>query len=378
MQFSINQSVLKVINQIENAGGEAYIVGGCVRDILLSHCPQDFDVATSLPPERIIEIFPKTIATGLKHGTVTVVMDQEMIEVTTYRTDGKYNDSRHPEKVFFVSNLSEDLSRRDFTVNAIAYNPKSGIVDKFNGIDDLNNGILRAVGNPSKRFSEDALRIMRLFRFACQLDFAIEENTLSTALNLSNNLNSISRERIATELFKALMSEHPERISPLIKTNALSFCGIGSDTVSKEISNLPLDRDIRFYKFIMDLKGEHITVCKELKTDKNLQRFCADVSEILLNPPKNISECKKTLQKYSKKATYSALVLSGGDAEMISYIEESNEPYRISDLAVTGEDLKEIGICGKAIGKALEKLALFIIDNPDCNTKEELIKHLLK
>ncbi len=372
MVFSLNESVLKVINTIEKAGGEAYIVGGCVRDMLLSRTPGDFDITTSLPPEKIITLFKKTVATGLKHGTVTVIINRENIEVTTYRTEGVYSDSRHPNEVHFVRSLTEDLSRRDFTVNAIAYNPKNGIVDKFGGIEDLNSRLLRTVGYPTKRFSEDALRIMRLFRFACQLDFSIDKETERAALSLSGELKNISRERIAAELFKALVSPHPERLSALTETGALTFCGIEKGSVSSDIASLPLDRDIRFYRFISDLKGNHIAVCKELKTDKALQCFCSEVAEILPLVPRNIPDCKRALKNYSQKAVYSALVLAGGDTGLISRIEESKEPYRIKDLCISGEDLKEMGITGKAVGRSLERLLEAVIEHPELNTKESL------
>lgn len=376
MIFSINENVLNVINTIENAGGEAYIVGGCVRDMLLSRKPRDFDVTTSLTPEKVMSLFDKTVATGIKHGTVTVIINKENIEVTTYRTDGNYSDSRHPSEVHFVRNLTDDLARRDFTVNAIAYNPKSGIVDKFSGTKDLNNRILRTVGDPVKRFREDALRIMRLFRFACQLNFSIYKETEVAALTLSGELKNISRERIATELFKALLSPNPEMLSPLTESGALSFCAINKGSVSCDIASLPQDRDIRFYKFISDLKSNHTDVCKELKTDKALQRFCCEVSEISLNLPKTIPDCKRALKNYSKKAVSAALTLYGGDTTLISKIEKSKEPYQIKDLCITGEDLKEIGITGKAAGDALQNLIDQVIENPLLNKKEILLKLL--
>ncbi|MEE1185167.1 MAG: hypothetical protein UHX92_03715, partial [Acutalibacteraceae bacterium] len=175
--FHLPEKIEYVINRITDSGFEAFIVGGCVRDMLMGKTPNDFDITTSATPEEIQNIFEKTVPTGIKHGTITVVLEGEPIEVTTFRCDGDYNDCRHPEKVEFVRSIEADLSRRDFTVNAIAYNPTKGIVDLFGGIEDINSKILRAVGNPEKRFCEDALRIMRLFRFSSVLSFEIEEKT---------------------------------------------------------------------------------------------------------------------------------------------------------------------------------------------------------
>ncbi len=180
--FKIPQNALLVINRLTQNGYKAYIVGGCVRDILLDKTPHDFDITTNAKPNEIISLFEKTVPTGIKHGTVTVILRDEPIEVTTFRTDRDYTDNRRPDNVTFVDDLKEDLARRDFTVNALAYNKTEGLKDFFGGQDDLQNKILRAVGNPEKRFREDALRILRLFRFASTLGFSIEEQTLNDAI----------------------------------------------------------------------------------------------------------------------------------------------------------------------------------------------------
>lgn len=372
MNFFLNDSVLKVINTIENSGGEAYIVGGCVRDLLLGRSPEDFDITTSLPPERVLALFDKTVATGIKHGTVTVIEKGESFEVTTFRTDGIYSDSRHPESVSFVTDLKEDLSRRDFTVNAIAYNPKSGLTDLFGGVGDINRKILKAVREPQKRFSEDALRIMRLFRFSCQLGFEIEEETLNAALRLSPTLEGISRERIARELFKALCSKNPERLNPLIKTGALAFCKIGRGEIPKALSSLPEERCIRFYKFISDLKSDHSAVCSALKTDNVLLCFCKEVNEITKHPIKNTVDCKIALKNFSEKAVRSSLILNCGSDRLAQEVLNSNEPYRTIDLKIGGDDLKRLGYSGKEIGEKLEEITMYVIRNPKDNTKERL------
>ena len=204
--FKIPKKIEYVLKTLNKNGFEAFIVGGCVRDMLLGKTPSDFDITTSALPTDIEHLFEKTVPTGIKHGTVTVIIDNSPIEVTTFRCDGDYNDNRHPEKIEFVSDIKEDLARRDFTVNALAYNEAVGLVDFYNGQDDLRNKILKAVGNPNKRFEEDALRILRLFRFSSVLDFSIEENTLNAALAKGHLLKN--RKLLEDYFFQALAKAH--------------------------------------------------------------------------------------------------------------------------------------------------------------------------
>ncbi len=376
MLFSLKNSVKTVIETIENAGGEAFIVGGCVRDILLSRTPEDFDVTTSLLPEEIITLFPKTVATGLKHGTVTVILDKENIEVTTYRTDGNYTDSRHPENVYFVKNISEDLARRDFTINAMAYNENKGIIDLYKGQDDLNNRILRTVGDPKKRFKEDALRILRLFRFSAQLGFNIEENTLKTALIMTPLLKNISRERIAVELFKTICSDYPTRINPLLETGALEFCGLGKGVLNENICSLPKDRNVRFYKLANDLKSNAAEISAQLKTDKKLSTLCKEIDAIINTSPTTRLQCKLLLKDFSAEAVKDCLILNGNDETLLNDTLNSGEPFLISHLNINGEDLLKLGVSGKAIGESLNKILTYVIKNPDKNNKESLIKFI--
>ena len=209
-QIQLPEKVNYIISQLEQAGFEAYAVGGCVRDCLLGRQPSDWDVTTSAKPLQVKDVFRHTIDTGIQHGTVTVMLDHEGFEVTTYRFDGEYEDSRHPREVIFTANLIEDLKRRDFTINAFAYNDKSGIVDAFDGIKDLSEGVLRCVGDASERFGEDALRILRAVRFSAQLGFSIAEETRTAIKQLAPSLCQISAERIQAELVKLLLSDHPD------------------------------------------------------------------------------------------------------------------------------------------------------------------------
>ena len=215
MKIDLPEKVSRRIREIEDAGFEAYAVGGCVRDFLLSREPKDWDITTDALPKDIKKIFRRTVDTGIAHGTVTVLLGKEQFEVTTFRIDGKYSDGRHPDKVEFTPNLEEDLKRRDFTINALAYNPEKGIIDLFGGMEDLKNKTIRAVGVPEERFGEDALRILRAFRFSAQLEFNIEEDTRKAASDLADTLKKISAERIRDELTKLLTSDHPEKFREL-------------------------------------------------------------------------------------------------------------------------------------------------------------------
>lgn len=212
MRMTLPENVKNIIEILEAKGHEAYAVGGCVRDTLLDRVPGDWDVTTSARPEEVKALFSHTIDTGIEHGTVTVMKGHEGYEVTTYRIDGEYEDARHPKEVTFTANLVEDLKRRDFTINAMAYNESSGLVDEFDGMEDLKKGIIRCVGDPMERFTEDALRMLRAVRFAAQLGFSIEEGTREAIRKLAPTIAKVSAERIAVELVKIITSEHPEEM----------------------------------------------------------------------------------------------------------------------------------------------------------------------
>lgn len=215
MKFELPRKVNEIIETLMQNGYEAYVVGGCVRDMVLGREPEDWDITTSATPPEVKRIFRRTVDTGILHGTVTVLMDKDHYEVTTYRLDGVYEDNRHPKEVSFTSSLTEDLKRRDFTINAMAYNEKEGFIDLFGGMEDLKSGLIRCVGSAEERFGEDALRILRAIRFSAQLGFRIDEETLEAIRSKVNNLNNISAERIRVELTKLLISDHPDRLHDL-------------------------------------------------------------------------------------------------------------------------------------------------------------------
>lgn len=210
INIQVPEKAKYIIDTITAAGFEAYVVGGCVRDSILGRIPQDWDITTSARPEQVKALFPRTIDTGLQHGTVTVLLEREGFEVTTYRIDGKYEDSRHPTEVIFTPSLEEDLKRRDLTINAMAYNDEKGLVDIYGGLEDIQARVVRCVGNPLERFKEDALRILRAIRFAAQLGYHIEEETRDAIRQLAPSLKNISAERIQTELVKLMTSSRPD------------------------------------------------------------------------------------------------------------------------------------------------------------------------
>mgnify|MGYP003304129281 CR=1 FL=1 len=261
MKIQMPKDVKYILEKLNSAGYEAYAVGGCVRDSVLGRIPDDWDITTSAKPEDVKELFPKTIDTGIQHGTVTVIRNHEGYEVTTYRIDGEYEDNRHPKEVIFTSDLLEDLKRRDFTINAMAYNhlneeveeedsgtlqnknrqncEKSGLVDAFGGIDDIRNKIIRCVGNPVHRFEEDALRMMRAVRFSAQLGYEIEEETKKAIQLLAGNLANISAERIQVELIKLLVSDHPDYLRIAYETGMTKVFFAEFDKAMETVQNNP-------------------------------------------------------------------------------------------------------------------------------------------
>ncbi len=221
--LKIPENVIQIIETLENHGHEAYAVGGCVRDTLLGREPDDWDITTSAKPYQVKALFRRTIDTGIQHGTVTVMIGEDGYEVTTYRMDGEYEDHRHPKEVWFTPNLVEDLKRRDFTINAMAYNPKTGIVDKFDGEGDLERHQIRCVGDPLERFDEDALRMLRGIRFAGQLQFDLEEKTVSAIAFRASALAGVSAERIRTELTKLILAEGSDRLLLAAETGLSAY-----------------------------------------------------------------------------------------------------------------------------------------------------------
>ncbi len=395
MNIKLPESVDLIIRILETRGYEAYAVGGCVRDAVMGRIPNDWDITTSAKAEEVKAIFNKTIDTGLKHGTVTVMINRVGYEVTTFRVDGEYEDGRHPKEVLFTDNLALDLERRDFTINAMAYNYETGIVDRFKGIEDLNNKVIRCVGDPIARFSEDALRILRAVRFAAQLDFDIEEKTIDGIVSLRDNLKKISRERIQVELEKLLMSDHGSKISILYNTGVIPviFDGVETSFGTKDnnwwietgnfLEKTTKDHYLRWAVLLRD-ESEPEKVLKSLKFDN---KTISIVSKIIKNKeafPEAFGEnvrrsiCSVGVDIYQLYLTFIEEVY-GVDVEPVRKIYhetiENNHCLSIGTLAVKGSDLKEIGINpGKEMGLILEKLFDMVITNPELNNKDTLLK----
>lgn len=370
-----------IIETLQKNGYEAFAVGGCVRDMLNGDTPHDFDITTSAEPETVMSLFEKTVPTGIKHGTVTVIINGVPNEVTTYRTDGEYRDHRRPDSVIFVKSLREDLARRDFTVNAMAYNQKDGLKDFFGGREDIENRILRAVGEPGRRFYEDALRIMRLFRFSSVLGFDIEENTLKAALEYAPTLKSVSAERIYSELLKTLCGKNPAALKPLTDIGGLGFLGVNT---SPDYGILPLlgSADTKLFAFLYSGGAEVTAALDFLRVPNKTKKAAQDMLTLLNMPfPKTKPEIKEMLYLTSPPSAenyFDYRSAYGKDCaaarDMLTEIIKNGEPYRISDLKIGGRDLKKCGISGRAIGETLEKLRRSVLKNPELNTRSELIK----
>ena len=408
-RISLPKEVRGIIEALEARGYEAYAVGGAVRDLLLGLTPGDFDVTTSALPEEVKAVFPRTIDTGIAHGTVTVMKYGVGYEVTTYRIDGKYNDARHPEAVEFTRSLREDLRRRDFTVNAMAYNDRTGLVDLFGGREDLERGVIRAVGIPEERFREDALRIMRCVRFAAQLNFSIEEETLTAAAALSGNLKMISRERIREEFLKILLSDHPEQLLTLYRIGGFesfsddAFSDVDAACLERTIrvlQHLPKDRVLRLSAFLSDAaeaaagSGQDVgrAFADRMLTGLKFDNETRDaVAELVFYRTLPMGLSKTEVRKLIAKIGYTqfdrlmqlleAELLTDGYtldaletlAEYRLEIEASGDCVRMKDMRLGGKDLIRMGMKpGIAMGTLLEQLFSEVLEHPGLNTEEKL------
>ena len=386
-------NVAFILDKMKSAGYEAHIVGGSVRDAVLGRERGDYDITTNALPEETKAVFDgyRIIETGIKHGTVTLVLDSEPYEITTYRLDGDYKDNRHPDSVTFTSLLGEDLMRRDFTVNAMAYNPDTGITDLFGGRQDSADRLIRAVGDPYKRFDEDALRILRALRFAAVLDFEIESETAVAVRSRAHLLSSISKERIYTEFKKLVMgvsalkilTEYADVIAPLT-------CGLLIENVPKKELFDKSELQTRFAALFLlnsDSPSEHgYRVLTELKTDKLTRSGVSDTLRVYKDIDfKDETAVLRHLADYGAELTLSALRLGVliekfGEREEALYLSAlaSGKPYAISQLAVRGNDIASLGVRGEKIGEALKKLLYTVIDGRVENEREALLEYLKK
>ena len=427
-----------IIEKIQTAGYEAYAVGGCIRDSILGKEPDDWDITTSAKPEEVKMLFDRTIDTGIQHGTVTVMIGKEGFEITTYRIDGKYEDSRHPKDVTFTSNLKEDLRRRDFTINAMAYNSKDGLIDLYEGVQDMKQGLIRCVGDAEERFTEDALRMMRAVRFSAQLGYAIEENTKKAIRKLAPTIQNISAERIRTELVKLMTSAHPDFFRIAYETgitaqvfpefdicmeteqNNPHHCYSVGEHILHTLSYVESDKVLRLAMLFHDIGkprtrtideegithnhghaavGEELTVriLKRLKFDndtidkvkklvryhdrkietnaKSVRRAVSDMGEDIFPLLFSVKYADIMAQsEYQRDEKLSELETLKSIYGRI--IEEKN-CLSLKDLAVTGGDLIAAGMKpGREIGTALHKLLEVVLEEPEHNQKEYLLSLL--
>ena len=438
MKIELPEKVENIIENLQLHGFEAYAVGGCVRDSILCREPQDWDITTSARPEQVKEIFLRTIDTGIEHGTVTVMLGKEGFEVTTYRVDGQYDDSRHPKEVTFTRSLEEDLKRRDFTINAMAYNDDRRLVDIFGGMNDLNRHLIRCVGDPWERFNEDALRILRAVRFASQLSCTIEPETAEAIKDLAPNLVNISAERIQAELVKLLTSEHPEMlqeayllgITKVILPEWDEMVGVEQNTPHHKydvadhtlhaIRNVKKDKVLRLTMLFHDMgkplmkttdekgvdhfKG-HALVSEELArsimrrlkfdndTTKKVTKLVCYHDYRIEATPQNVRRAMnrigvelfpyylavrladvKAQSPYRRKEKIENIIQM---RELYQEAVINDDPVTLRQLAVTGKDLMSVGMkADRRLGETLNKLLELVIDHPEMNHKDTLCQYV--
>lgn len=373
-----------ILERLELSGEEAYLVGGSLRDSLLGIIPHDFDIATSALPEKTREVFSdfRVLDIGLKHGTVTVMTDGGPVEITTFRVDGAYTDARHPDSVRFTDRIEEDLSRRDFTVNAMAYHPHRGLVDPFGGQEDLKRKRIRAVGDPGLRFSEDALRIMRAFRFSAQLGFSVEEKTLAGAAVMRDGLTKIAVERICSEFIRLLTSSDPaEGIRQMKQTGILPYVtGVyaPSEEVIGVLSRMPATDVARLGMFFAEADPETVDrILHDLKCSAKQIRGAVAVARgagMPLAAPADAARLIAGTGAYAEDAARVAVLLGRAPEDAVRFVSENRRPTRIADLAVNGRDLAQIGISVRETGRILSELLDETMNEPEQNRKEILLR----
>jgi len=441
MRVVLPVDVRKIIEKLEANGFEAFAVGGCVRDTLLLREPGDWDVTTSATPAEVKQIFPQTIDTGIQHGTVTVLMNHVGYEVTTYRIDGEYTDARHPNEVTFTKNLVEDLKRRDFTINAMAYNDRVGLVDEFDGVGDLERKVIRCVGNPKERFAEDALRMMRAVRFAAQLGYEIDEETKEAIRELAPTLSKVSKERIAVELVKILVSDHPEEIRTAyqlgltkvfmpefdvametIQNNHHHMYTVGEHSIVA-MQNVRSERMIRLIMLLHDLAKPVVLTTDDAGYDHFVghQQAGADMARGILRrlkfdnatidfvykmirhhddrpPMDNKALVRRRISQIGLENMPMMIEIKRADIlgqsqhdfeSKMAYVDQLEQAYleiieknycvNKKDLSVNGNDLIAMGMKpGEEVGVVLDLLFEIVLNDPKLNEREKLLERAHK
>ena len=379
--------IRQILLGLQARGYAAYLVGGCVRDVIMDIAPQDWDICTSALPEEVMSLFPGSRPTGLKHGTVTVIIGNKSAEVTTFRTEGDYRDHRRPDSVTFVSDLITDLSRRDFTMNAIALSPDGMISDPYGGIEDIKNRCIRCVGAPKLRFSEDALRMFRALRFSARLGFTIEFETMNAIEECASFAEELAPERVHDELEKILLTSRPETLGAVISFGLLKkyIPGAGWKTPNfADIAKLPrkpLNRLAAFsimlqkYGFIPSV----FDFLSALRLDGRTLHCCEDAGEILKGElPADKLGWKRLLNRYGVDAVTCAVsaneAINGINLEKeMRAVLKSGECFSLKHLAVSGDDLLSMGLRGPELGEMLNFLLDYVMEYPENNRREILL-----
>ncbi len=386
-----------IINKLESKGFKSYIVGGCVRDSIMGIKPHDYDITTSAKPEDVKKIFSHTFDTGIKHGTVTVVINKKNYEVTTFRIDGDYEDFRHPKGVSFTSDINKDLLRRDFTMNAIAYNTKEGYIDIFGGIDDIKNKIIRGVGSPEERFREDALRMLRAVRFSAQTDFEIETETKKALIDNVYLIKNISAERIRDELIKLLVSGNLKKIPLLWETGLLEQISKRLyDSIKNNENMIALqlnmcDKKIPALFAILtqfiapkDIKDELYFYKFDNKTLEQIICINSIINKNVLSDDYNVRLMASNIGVDNAYIFYSVKMAMGDknadEAKNILYkIIERNDCIFLKQMKITGKDIISMGIpAGKRVGEILSYLLNIVIRTPEMNDYDVLKNIVIK
>lgn len=402
--MQLDPRVLKILERFETAGIEAYTVGGSVRDSLLGTIPFDFDITTKATPQEVKALFSdiKIIETGIKHGTITLVFEGLPVEVTTYRVDKGYSDGRHPDEVLFSNNLKEDLARRDFTINAICYCPHKGYFDPFSGRNDLENKIIRTVGDAATRFSEDSLRILRALRFSSVLGFEIEEDTKKAIFSSAHLMSTLSKERVYSELKKIVSGQNAVRVLneffPVLHLAMESLCEY-KNTLPKFYAPQQIQNDISlsFSAFFLSIEPDPqkaLTLAEKtfnyLKSDKKTSgEVCKIIKAFSKGLPYTKSEIKWLLNSIGQELSYKTVALFSSfftveqhklksTKKILDDIIKNNECYKISQLDITGNDIIKLGVLPKNTGKILNKLLKAVIEEKCVNTKDSLLSLALE
>lgn len=438
--IEIPQKAEKILEVLHGNGYEAYVVGGCVRDSILGREPGDWDITTSASPQQVKALFPRTIDTGIEHGTVTVMDGKDGFEVTTYRVDGDYEDSRHPKNVTFTKSLTEDLKRRDFTINAMAYSPETGLVDEFGGLSDIKNKIIRCVGEPRERFGEDALRMMRAVRFSAQLGFVLADDVKDAIKEMAGNLAQISAERIQTELIKLLTSPRPHWFRTAYETGITAVIMPEFDRIMAQrqhnphhayttgehtlvaLRSIPSDKVLRLTMLFHDMGKPEVfetdengkdhfrghaahseviarTIMKRLKFDnETLRLVCNLVKNHSMYPQLSGRDIRRSAWKIGPDQFESFLLVKRADImahhpdvipAKLDYLREveriwqhilaNHDCMSLKELAVSGKDLIADGMQpGPQLGAVLEELLQLVLEEPQKNDRELLLEESRK